>query len=204
MKNQHLLLILLIPFLTSQNSCTQPEKQERSILAEPSPSAPLTTSYKGGEIEYLDGGSVRIAGKLPLVSTVQRMNSLLGKPDSVVAIDLDGCTSGFRSEESKMVYYSGYVFEQFRDTLYFMDATFTKSNGNFLQFNDLRLDSSTTLEEIQRRFPASAKELNPVTMTEFGEVLQLSLAPYKEPTDNRWVLILKNGNLVLVENWFGC
>ncbi|PRY08985.1 hypothetical protein CLV24_11936 [Pontibacter ummariensis] len=204
MENKLLLPILLVSILSCNTHSTEAEQQENALPIESSnPVAQAVVT--GKNVEYLDWKSVRINGKFPLTTTVQNINGLLGKPDSVNSINWDEtCSSDFRSEESKLAYYSGYHFEQFGDSLDFQSVDFRKSKGLFLHSNDLKLNSSTTLEEIKTRFPNAAKDIEKMDVYEIGEVDAIALPPSKGLSDGHWLLMFQNGKLIRTDDWFPC
>lgn len=204
MKNTVLLLFLPVIFFGCQSPSAETEQPENTFPAEPT--TPIAQAAATGEnAEYLDWRSLRINGKYALVTTVNNMDSLLGKPDSIHAIDWnETCSSDFRSESSKLAYYGAYHFELFGDSLDFQSVDFRKNKDVFLQSNDLKLSSTTTLEEIKKRFPNAAQNMENMNVDEIGEVETISLPPSKTLSDGQWLLMFQEGKLVRIDDWFPC
>jgi hypothetical protein len=112
MKLRPLLLFVSVIHFRCQPSTDHINKQEES-LSQSSLDTMLINPSKPNEqnpapkenSEYLEWQTIRINGRLPLITTVKNMEGLLGKPDSVVHIDFDEiCPSDFRSENPKIAY----------------------------------------------------------------------------------------------------
>ncbi|WP_187262695.1 hypothetical protein [Pontibacter beigongshangensis] len=204
MKTIVLLLILQVVFFGCQSPSAETELSENTFPAEPA--TPVAQAAATGEnTEYLDWRSLRINGKYPLVTTVKNMDGLLGKPDSVNTIDWnETCSSDFRNESSKLAYYSAYLFELFDDSLDFQSVDFRKNKNVFLQSNDLKLNAATTLEEIKKRFPNAAQNMEKVNVDEVGEVETISLPPSRDYSDGQWLLMFQEGKLIRIDDWFPC
>jgi hypothetical protein len=204
MKNKLLLFFLLVSFWGCQSPSAEVKQQESSLPTAPS-NTEAQTAATVQNTEYLDWRNFRINGKYPLITTVNNINSLLGKPDSVTTINwTETCSSDFRSKNSKLAYYDGYHFEQFGDSLDFQSVDFSIKKDLFLQSNDLKLNSSTTLEEIRKRFPQAAKNIDKMNVYEVGEVETIVLPPSKALSDGLWLLMFQNGKLIRIDNWFPC
>jgi hypothetical protein len=204
MKNKLLLALLLVSLWSCHSNGTEAEEQESTLAAEPIPPVALAaaTVEPAG---YLDWQSVRVNGKYPLATSIHTLDELIGKPDSVISIDWNNtCSSGFRSEDSQIAYYGGYQFEQFGDSLYFQSVDFRKSKDIFLQSNDLKLSSSTTLEEIKGRFPEAASRIKKMDVYEMGEVDAIAIPPSQDLSDGHWLLMFRNGKLIRLDDWFPC
>jgi hypothetical protein len=205
MKTKLLLLVLLISIIgcqspdadTGQQEATVPEKQSAAIVQ---------TAATGENKEYLESSGIRLNGKLPLVTSVKDINSLLGKPDSISAINWDEtCATDFRSEESRIAYYIGIEFEQFGDSLDFQTIDFRKDKNLFLQSGNLKLDGSTTLEEISKHYPNAVKEISMGSYQIDGKATDsIVLPPSKELSERQWVLMFQGGKLIRIDDWFPC
>lgn len=205
MKNKLLLLVLQVSFLGCQSpDTTETEQQKETVLEESSTIVP--TAATGENKEYLEPFSIRINGKYPLVTSVKNINSLLGKPDSIATINwAETCSSDFRNEDSRIAYYKGIEFEQFGDSLDFQTIDFSKNKNLFLQSGDLKLDGSTTLDEIGKRYPNAVKEISKGFYQIDGKTTDsIVLPPSKELADGQWILMFQDGKLIRIDDWFPC
>ncbi|WP_114783205.1 hypothetical protein [Botryobacter ruber] len=204
MKNKLLLIILQASVIGCQTQGAEAEQQAYSLPIEPA--KPVVQADAAREnTEFLDWQSIRINGKFPLATTIDNINSLLGKPDSVTTIDWDDtCPSDFKSQDSKLAYYGGYHFEQFGDSLDFQSIDFRKNKSVFLQSKSLKLNATTTLEEIKKSFPNAAKNIYKMNVYEIGEVEAITLPPSKALSDGHWLLMFQDGKLIRIDDWFPC
>ncbi len=203
MKSKLLLPLILVSLWSCHTNSTEAEEQESALAVERTP--PVSLAATGEPAGYLDWQSVRVNGKHPLATSIHSLDELIGKPDSVISIDWnETCLSGFRSEDSQIAYYGGYQFEQFGDSLYFQSVDFRKSKDIFLQSNDLKLRSTTTIEEIRERFPDAAKGIKKMDVYEIGEVDAIALPPSQDLSDGHWLLMFRNGKLIRIDDWFPC
>jgi hypothetical protein len=204
MKTKLLLLALLIPVLSCQSPDADAEQQEVTMPEEQS--TIVQTAATGENKEYLDPSGIRINGKFPLVTSVKNINSLLGKPDSINTINWgETCFSSFRSEDSRIAYYKGIEFEQFGDSLAFQTVDFRRDKNLFLQYRNLKLNSSTTLEELAEHYPDAVKEIRKGFYRIDGKATDsIVLPPSKELSDEHWILMFQEGKLTRIDDWFPC
>jgi hypothetical protein len=204
MKNKLLLLISLIPFLSCQSPEVETEQQAIPEATAPARTVDQTAIVRQNT-EYLDPRSIRINGKFPLSTTVSNINGLLGKADSILSIDwAETCPSDFRDEDSKIAYYGGYQFEQFGDSLDLQSVDFRIGKDTFLQSNNLKLNSSTTVEELKQHFPNAVKDAHKMDVSGIGEVDVIALPPSEALSDGQWLLMFQDGKLIRIDDWFPC
>lgn len=200
MKTKLLLVIPLITLFSCDSPNAEVDKQE--VTSNPvGQSAPI-----GENKEYLDWSSILINDNLPLTASVKSIEGLLGKADSVVSIDWSStCSSGYRSDESKNAYFGGVEFEQFRDSLDFMQVNFSQDHSVFLQSGDLRLDHATTLEDVKKHFPNAVQNIGKGDYIIDGkETDAINLPPSKELSDRHWILMFQDGKLIRIDFWTPC
>ena len=205
MANKHIVVLLIVFSVLSCNTRSTEEKQEENTTSIDSikPAAQATVIEEHDE--YLDWRSVRINAKVPLATTVQNFERILGKADSVNSINWEvTCSSTFRSEDSKLAYYRGYEFEHFGDSLYFQSVTFGQNKDLFLQSNDIKLNSSTTMEEVKKLFPNAAKNVSKMDVYKIGEVDAIALPRSKTLSDRHWLLMFQTGKLIRIDDWSPC
>lgn len=218
-KQTHAQYFLLLFTSVSLFCCQSPnapmEKQEISAV-EASDSLhaqaynPLLPNPATGEIsEYLEWSSIKINNRLPLDTREGTIQTVLGKPDSVVAIDWAGtCSSNFISDDSKLAYYSGMQFEKSGDSLYFQVNDFQKNHEAFLQSGSLRLDHTTTLDDIRKHFPNAVKNVSKLGVYGLDDVSELMdaivLPLSKELSEGHWILMFQDGKLRRLDYWMPC
>jgi len=213
MKIKLILLIAQLVFLSCQSSNNESEKQESRLpeastntLASEASSPIVQTSPTGQNDEYLDWGSIRLNGKIPLVTSVKSVEELLGKADSVVSLDWnETCLSIYRSQDSKDAYFGGVQFEQFGDSLSFKLVNFSKDHRVFLQSGELKLNHATTLEEIKRHFPKAVNDIREgFYLIDGKDTDAVNLPPSKALADGHWILMFQEGKLIRIDYWFPC
>ncbi|NEM96064.1 hypothetical protein [Pontibacter burrus] len=213
MKTKLLQLLSLAALLSCHSPNAQVENQDghspdagKDVMREAT-SSPVDQAPRIAENEeYLDWNSVRINGKLPLTTSVKNIEGILGKADSVVSIDWNNtCSSGYRSAASKNAYFKGVEFEQFGDSLNFIQVNFSKEHNVFLQRGNLKLNHATTLEEVEKHFPNAVKDISKSYYIIDGkETDAVNLPPSKELTDRQWILMFQDGKLIRIDNWLPC
>jgi hypothetical protein len=213
MKTKILLLLSQVFLLSCNSPTTETENQGNQLLdastdnIQAEASHPAVQPYPTGENDvYLDMGSILINGKLPLATSVKKMENLLGKADSVVSINWNQtCSSRYASEDSRNAYFGGMQFEQFGDSLDFQLVNFSQDHRVFLQSENLKLNHATTLDEIKKRFPKAVKGIKKGLYKIDGkETDAVNLPPSKELSDGQWILMFQNGKLIRIDNWFPC
>ena len=98
----------------------------------------------------------------------------------------------------------GYEFEHFGDSLYFQSVTFGQNKDLFLQSNDIKLNSSTTMEEVKKLFPNAAKNVSKMDVYKIGEVDAIALPRSKTLSDRHWLLMFQTGKLIRIDDWSPC
>lgn len=154
-----------------------------------------------GQAEYLDFKGVKLNGTTSVLTNLNTVTKLFGKPDSIETLDTsDMCVSFF--EAYNFAYYKNIKFEQFKDTLVLMEINFENNSKYYLKIDNLKLNQETTLEEIKKYYPNAVKNIYPISesVDKFG--IQLEVA--KAPTDDKWILIFRNNKLVKVQYYVPC
>jgi hypothetical protein len=213
MKTKLLLLVSLTAFLSCQSPNAETEMQEEQLpeaskdvlQAESSTLVDQTSPIREND-EYLDWGSILINGKSPLAASVKNIEDILGRADSVVSINwMETCSSRYVSEDSRNAYFGGVQFEKFGDSLDFMHVNFSKDHSVFLQSGNLKLNHTSTLEEVEKHFPKAVKNIRKNLYHIDGkETDAVSLPPSKEFSDAQWILMFQQGRLIRIDLWFPC
>lgn len=158
--------------------------------------------------EFMDPGKMRINGKLPLMTSIIKLEAISGKPDSVTKItDWDGiCQSGIRDENSVFRHYKGSAFESYNDSVSTNTIDVREGSKLFIQYGNIRLDSKTTLLQLKKIFPKSCADISEVTTNGFiGKLEMIGLAQDPDPTfESQWILLFQHGKLVRIDYWLPC
>lgn len=164
-----------------------------------------TVNNKPDEIiEYLDWEALKINNRLPLLCSPEELITLLGKPDSVVTPNMDEiCTSYFEGD-FKYYYFGGSQFEVSKEKAALSSIDFEADKKIKLNFGELVLDNSLTLERLAAIFPKATKDRYEVELDKKGKYICVKLAASKKMIDNAWLLFFKNEKLVRMDYWMPC
>jgi hypothetical protein len=217
MKRILLLLISTPFFIGCQSRSDEAETQAISLPTKPTLAVTQTdslvqaTANKDDDesvdwknLETIDWESLRINGKLPLLTKVSSVHRLLGKADSVTQHHPEACPSFFNTDDSRLSYYDGYHFEQSGDSIVFIHVDFRENKNAFLQNNDMKLNSATTLEELKRRFPNAVKGIKEVDFYDMENVDYIRLRHANPVVDGSWLLLIQDRKLIMVKEVSPC
>lgn len=155
--------------------------------------------------EYIESISVTFNGQSKLPDTPQQLRRLLGRPDSIAVAAVE-CGSQLDlpmdSPNPDFWYYGKTMYEVSGNQvgLVVMDVAAGKFQG---KIGKLVLNQNTTLEDVRRYFPISAKQADkPFTnrLGEQGEEMGLRF----RGADNSITLLFKKGRLQKVEFFMPC
>ncbi|MGZ5189181.1 MAG: hypothetical protein ACXWW0_13455 [Bacteroidia bacterium] len=183
-------LILLFAFLLL--SCEE-NKPDQQITEE----TPLQDSLQ--ELDSLTWKDVKINGKISLITELKKVNSELGKTDSI-SVGRDECPD-LMARDFANLFVKGIEFENRNDSLIFRSIDLRKSDI-FLSSDQIRLDKTTTTEELQKYFPysftrESRKEI-------YGVGIVKSIEIKDTASDKLWLLFFDDKKLIRIEYWIGC
>jgi hypothetical protein len=160
--------------------------------------------------EYIEWGALTINGKPHQELTTALLERQLGRPDSIAkgAVEcgsmleslnkLDGAKGDF--------WYYGHTMYEVSGTQAIL-SSFDVTTGKFRgKLGQLQLNQHTTLEDVRRFFPVSAKEADVPATGRPGEVMSL---PFYNKEKDVWAdaslnLIFKKGRLQEVEFFSPC
>ncbi len=156
--------------------------------------------------EHVEFGTLTVNGKLREKLTTEQLKSQLGRPDSVVAGAVDECTGALQtptSQASNFWYYgkTEYEVSGTQAILVVFDVTSGRFQG---KLGKLVLSQKTTLEDVRRFFPVSAKQADKPADGRPGEEMGLHLYRKGVPMDASLILRFKKGRLQEVEFWSPC
>lgn len=206
-------LLILLTYLLGCNAPVKPPKTEKqppgTDATRRTVSATTTGSMKkAGSLtqnkEYIPWDSVRINGKLPLLTRTEELYKLLGQPDSIITPDPnDICVSYFYAMD-KYAYFGDSQFEIHGDSAVVSFVDFRTKPYIELNTPALKLNRNTTLSEIETLFPAAAKRKYVQNVWKVGEVLCISIATSNTLLDENWLLFFRNSKLIRIDHFIPC
>ena len=152
--------------------------------------------------EYLDWRSMRIYGELPLVTSKVSLIHFIGSADSTAVAD-DVCVS-FYDESFEHGYFEGIHAEMYGDTVVITSLNFKESHKLFTKSDRIILNHKTTLNDLEKLFPTAVKNRREVDVFRLGNVMTIQLRTGPDPSDDRWLLFFRAGNLIRMDFWMPC
>lgn len=203
-------LSLLAPILFCLAACqstpTTPDAASITVPAQPEQvnEAPVAPAQP----EYVEMNMITVNGKPREELTTRLLERQLGRPDSIAkgAVECGGVLDNLNkpdSEAGDFWYYGNTMYEVSGDQaiLDVFDVTTGKFHGKVGQ---LVLNDKTTLEDVRRFFPESAKEADMPATGRSGEEMSIPFFYKGTPTDASLSLLFKKGRLQKVEFFFPC
>ncbi|WP_046245761.1 hypothetical protein [Hymenobacter terrenus] len=182
----------------SDAAAPQPARQEPAKVQPVKPE--LDTS------EHIELSMVTINGQPWVQQTTKQLKNQLGRPDSIAKGAVE-CGSQLdipmNSPDGDFWYYGKTMYEVngSQAMLYKFNVTSGKFQG---KIGKLVLDKNTTLEDVRRFFPESAKQAETPAIGRPGEVMNLPFYYKGEQVDTYLNLIFQKGRLQEVEFWSPC
>lgn len=186
-----------------QNTPTTPE-------AGPAPSQLQDTTVltTQAQPEYVEWNTLTINGKPRQELTTQSLARQLGRPDSIAKglIECGGALDNLNKADSTngdFWYYGKTMYEvsSGQAILHSFDVTTGKFQGRVGQ---ILLTEKTTLEDVRRFFPVSAKQADRPATGRPGEVMSVPFSTEGVPEEGALTLTFKKGRLQEVEFFFPC
>jgi len=205
--------VFLLLAATMLVSCEQYRTEEPDTLAVAAPAQiikPLTAAddsmqephrsrnISWDQIEVFEFSKALINNKVPLFTNRQRLESSIGRADSVVsAANEDICGSQFE-DDFAYYYINGSTFELCRDSVACEEFVF--STDHELTLGKIKLTRNTTWEQVRRLFPNAVLQAENEGKT---DMITLRDA-YKLDSDSSVQLYFQNGKLVRIVNFIPC
>jgi hypothetical protein len=207
MKRLYFFIALLL-FIVVLNACKGPATNEKAdtlknVKDTINKISTTDTSAINNNDEYIEWDKVRINGKLPTITTAKLLYATLGKPDSIVTPNMHEVCVSFYDKPFKWVYFKGSNFELYGDTVVISTLNF-RQPGLVFTAGKLVLDGNTTLKDLAKVFPKSAKDQSTMSLGDNEMVISISINTGKKPSDDGWVLMFKNGKLIQIDYWMPC
>jgi hypothetical protein len=190
------------PSTPAANSATEPAKpvMEQATTQADSASA-VGANAVAANPERIQDELLTVNGKPHRQLTTQALLKQLGRPDSIAkgAVECGSVLDiPINSPEGDFWYYGKTMYDVNGDQaiLYLFDVTTGKFHGNI---GKLALNQNTTLEDVRRFYPLSAKQVETYSGT-----ISLPFEHGGQLMDSSLHLIFKEGRLQEVEFYFPC
>ena len=210
MKHLSRLTPVLLGLAACQSNSNPSATAATAAPAPPPPAAvqtaPAQTPPANGE--HVDGATFRVVGLPDKQLTTKELTRQLGRPDSIAkgVVECGSQLEGIPmdSPDGDFWYYGRTVYEVSGNqaVLFSFDVTTGRFQG---RIGKLVLDKNTTLEDVRRFFPVSAKDADqPAGHGRPGEVMSLPFYYKGVPQDGALELLFQNGRLQAVEFFSAC
>ena len=203
MKRLSQLAAILLCLAACQSSPTTPAAK----VAAPAATPPAPAQAPAANPEHIDPTTLSIIGLPDEELTTKQLTRQLGRPDSIAkgAVECGSrLSNSMDSPDGDIWYYGKTVYEVSgtRAILCSFDVTSGKFQG---RVGKLVLNQNTTLEDVRRFFPVSAKEAEkPAGHGRPGEEMSLPFYDKDVPQDGALDLLFQNGRLQAVEFFSPC
>ncbi|SFP98952.1 hypothetical protein [Hymenobacter arizonensis] len=205
-------LLYLAPVLLCLTACqggpTAPVSAEvaapESAKKEQVKAAPANTD-KVANPEYIEWDMLTVNGKPHQAITTKQLRSQLGQPDSIAkgAVECGGELETLDGPNGDFWYYGKTMYEV--NGTQAVLANFDVTRGKFQgQLGKLKLDQNTTLEDVRRFYPVSAKEADKPSTGRLGEEMSLPFYHKGVQMDASLYLLFRKGRLQKVEFFYPC
>ncbi|MFM1998455.1 MAG: hypothetical protein RL204_402 [Bacteroidota bacterium] len=157
--------------------------------------------------EVMKQSEILFNGKLSKYFSYSDFKKHFGLADSTKKlIDVDPCTYIFQSEEqptndNQFLYKDGSTFESYKQEIGIEVFCFRKSN--FITYQGIRIDSTTTLDEMEKLFPVAVKNILPSPYSDQPHMQFIQLNE-EFPSDGLIEFYFKNKRAYSIHWWFPC
>jgi hypothetical protein len=198
----------LAPAMLLLASCqSSPDTPAAAVAPPPAAGQPAPPKAAPSNAEHIEAGMLAITG-LPSeeISTAQ-LTRQLGRPDSIAkgAVECGGSLNlPTEAPDGDFWYYGKTMYEVngTRAILLGFDVTSGKFKG---KLGELVLDKNTTLEDVRRFYPESAKAADkPAGPGRMGEEMSLPYYDKGVPVEGALELLFQKGRLQAVEFFNPC
>lgn len=181
-----------------------------AATAEPTPPARITPPTvtppaPPANPEYVEVDMLTVNGKPCEQLSTRQLISQLGRPDSIArgVVECGGELERVNNANGDFWYYGKTQYEVAGSQAVL--ATFNVTSGQFQgKLGKLRLNQHTTLEDVRRLFPLSAKQAEEPSTGRAGEEMSLPFFYKGVPTDASLNLLFNKGRLQEVEFFNPC
>lgn len=172
-----------------------------------------STKVTDGQNEVMSEDEVLFNGKLKRYFTIKEFEKVFGKSDSLKQLAKEEpCTFIFDTElkddgsnmDDFLYYYKeGSRFENYKEKMAVDEFRFTKTN--FILFKGVKLNSSTTVNDLKNLFPNAMNEIGTMDVYNEGKLQVIQLREDENNvSDGHINIFIKNGKLYYMHWWFPC
>jgi hypothetical protein len=211
-----LTIALLLFFCLScniKNDKSVKKKDNSSEIGKTEPEAKIksvTNEFNDHQNELMRVEDILFNGRLKRYFTTKEFESVFGKADSIKLMsEEEPCSyifenvDGSKNMEDKYFYKDGSRFENTKDKIAVDEFRFTKSN--FILFKGEKLNSSTTITDLQKLFPNAIKDIEYLDVYGEGKLQVIVLREDENNISEGHIKIFfKNGKLYFMHWWFPC
>ena len=160
--------------------------------------------------EVMNEEDIYFNGKLKRYFTLEEFQNVFGKTDSIKLMsEIEPCNYIFENEdgskdiEDKYLYKDGSRFENTKQKVAVDEFRFTKNN--YILFKGVKLNSTTTIIDLERLFPNAIKNIGILDVYEEANLQVIQLREDENNvSDGHIKIFLKNGKLYFMHWWFPC
>jgi hypothetical protein len=205
---KHLLQLapLLVCLAACQSSPTTPTAAPTAPKPEQARAEPAALA--AGKPEYIEADMLTVNGQLVKEITTAQLERQFGRPDSIAkgVVECGAMLDALNKIDSPagdFWYYGNTRYEV--SGIHAILASFDVTTGKFQgKLGKLMLNQHTTLEDVRRVFPESAKQADVPSTGRPGEEMSLPFYYKGEQTDESLNLLFKKGRLQEVEFFMPC
>jgi len=206
MKHLLLLMPLLACLAACQSSPTTPSAAPTAAKPAQAPAEPAAAAP--GKPEYIEDNMLTVNGQPVKELTTAQLQRQLGRPDSIAkgVVECGAMLDALNKMNSPAgdFWYYGHTRYEVSGTHAIL-ASFDVTTGKFQgKLGSLMLNQNTTLEDVRRLFPKSAKQADVPSTVRPGEEMSLPFYYKGEQTDESLNLLFKKGRLQEVEFFMPC
>ncbi|MDQ2769859.1 MAG: hypothetical protein M3Y54_05095 [Bacteroidota bacterium] len=187
-------------------ACQSNPAMPAAEVAAPAAIPPAPTKTKPSSAEHIDAGMLTVTGLPDEELTTKQLTRQLGRPDSIAkgAVECGSRLSQPMNSPAGDFWYYGKTMYEVSGTRAIL-ASFNVRSGKFQgKLGKLVLNQNTTLEDVRRFFPVSAKQADVPAVGRAGEEITLPFFHDGTQTDASLILLFKKGQLQSVEFFQPC
>ena len=160
--------------------------------------------------EVMNEEDILFNGKLKRYFSLKEFEDVFGKADSIKLMSADEpCSYIFENEdgskdmEDKYLYKNGSRFENTKEKVAVDEFRFVKNN--FILYKGMKLNSTTSINELHKIFPNAMKDIRSIDVYGEGKLQVIRLREDENNvSDGHINIFIKNDKLFFMHWWFPC
>lgn len=161
------------------------------------------------ELDTITETKILFYGKLKRNFTLNKFEEVFGKIDSIKNYDYEEelCNYYFENcnesnlKEIKFLFKNGSKFANFKQEVV-IDSFKFSAPDQFFKYNNLKFDSTTTIESLKKIFPKSFKNLDYIFLD--NKNLKTISLQLKDTPEEKLLLFFDNDKLYMIQWWQPC